>query len=120
MNKLFTYVPILCLIIVLSFVDQSLVKWILLVGIGCLIVFAKYKRSKIQQEEIEYDDRVNANISKWSLRIMFVLNALLILILFIDNQGIVKLNFSLEMISIYLLITLCLPFYIVPTIIKRY
>ena len=120
MIKLFTYVPILCFIFVLSFLDTSIMKLLLLAGIVCLIIFAKYQRSKIQQEDIEFDDRVNANISKWSLRSMFVLNTLLILILFIDNQGILKLDFNMEMILLYLLLTLFIPFYIVPAIIKHY
>ena len=120
MIKLFTYVPILCFIIVLAFLDSSFIKWILLGGIVCLIVFAKYKRSKMQKEEIEFDDRVNANISKWSLRSMFLLNTLLIIILFIDNQGILKMEFDMEMILLYLLSTLFIPFYIVPAIIKHY
>ncbi|WP_153733292.1 hypothetical protein [Sporosarcina obsidiansis] len=120
MIKLFTYVPILCFIFVLSFLDTSLMKLLLLAGIVCLIIFAKHQRSKIQQEDIEFDDRVNANISKWSLRSMFLLNTLLILILFIDNQGILKLEFNMEMILLYLLLTLFIPFYIVPAIIKHY
>lgn len=120
MKKLFTYVPIICLIMVILFIDSTWMKGILLVGISVLIVFAKFKRNKLQQEEIVTDDRVNANISKWSLRSMFGLNTLLIVILFVDNQGIFKLNFNMEMILVYLLITLCIPFYIVPAVLKHY
>jgi len=120
MNKLFTYIPILCFIIVLPFLDNSIIKLLLLAGIVCLIVFAKYKRSKMQQEEIEFDDRVNANISKWSLRSMFLLNALLILILLIYNQVNLEMEFDMEMVLLYLLFTLFIPFYIVPAIIKHY
>lgn len=120
MSKLFTYIPIFCFLIVLYFVEHSLTKGVLLAGVICLIVFAKIKRSQLQKDDIEYDDRVNANISKWSLRIVFLLNACLILILFIDKQDIVTLKMSIDMILIYLLITLCIPFYIVPTILKRY
>ncbi|MGG0658223.1 hypothetical protein [Rummeliibacillus pycnus] len=120
MTKLFTYIPILFFIIVLAFLNNSFIKWVLLGGIVCLIVFAKYKRSNMQKEEIEFDDRVNANISKWSLRCMFLLNALLIIILFIDNQGILKMEYDVDMILLYLLSTLFIPFYIVPAIIKHY
>ncbi|WP_397538045.1 hypothetical protein [Rummeliibacillus pycnus] len=120
MTKLFTYIPILFFIIVLEFLDNSLIKWVLLGGIVCLIVFAKYKRSNMQKEEIEFDDRVNANISKWSLRCMFLLNALLVIILFIDNQGFLKIEFEVDLILLYLLSTLFIPFYIVPAIIKHY
>lgn len=120
MMKLFTYVPIICLIMVILFIESTLMKWILLIGISALIVFAKFKRKKLQQDEIVTDDRVNANISKWSLRSMFGLNTLLIVILYVDNQGIFKLNFNIELILVYLLITLCIPFYIVPAVLKHY
>ncbi|MGN7476324.1 hypothetical protein ACTHOQ_00600 [Solibacillus silvestris] len=120
MNKLISYVPTLCFFLVILFIESTLLKWLLLAGISCLIILAKYKRSKIQNGEFEFDDRVNANISKWSLRSMMLLNALLILILIIDNQGVFKMDFNIEMILVYLLITLCIPFYIVPAIIKHY
>lgn len=120
MKNLFTYVPIVCLLMIIYFIDDASTRLILLVGMGVLAVFAKFKRSKLQEEDIVTDDRVNANISKWSLRIMFILNTLLIVILFIDNQGIFQLNFSMEMILVYLLMTLCIPFYIVPTVSKYY
>lgn len=97
MKNLFTYVPIVCLLMIIYFIDDASTRLILLVGMGVLAVFAKFKRSKLQEEDIVTDDRVNANISKWSLRIMFILNTLLIVILFIDNQGIFQLNFSMEM-----------------------
>lgn len=120
MKNLFTFIPIVCLLMIIYFIDDTSMKWTLLVGMSVLAVFAKFKRNKLQEEDIVTDDRVNANISKWSLRIMFTLNTLLIVILFVDNQGIFKLNFNMEMILVYLLMTLCIPFYIVPAVLKHY
>ena len=120
MKLVFSYVPILCLIFVIFLVESSVLKWVLLIGISGLIVLSKYKRIQLKNEEVEYDDRVNANISKWSLRSMYLLNTLLLVILFIDYQGIFQLNISLDMILAYLLITLCIPFYIVPVVVKQY
>lgn|SRR5690606_8936553 len=120
MKKIFTYIPVLCSIIVILFIESSLLKWILLVVIGCLMIFAKYKRSKLTGEEFEFDDRVNANISKWSLRSMFVLNTLLIMILVIGSKGDLEWAINIEWILVYLVVTLCIPFYIIPAVIKNY
>lgn len=41
MNKLFTYVPVICFIVVILFIESTLLKWLLLAGISSLIVLAK-------------------------------------------------------------------------------
>lgn len=120
MTKLFTYIPVLCCIIVIFFIESSLLKWILLAGIGCLMIFAKYKRGKLMNDELEFDDRVNANISKWSLRSMMMLNTLLILILVIGSKGDMNWTINIELILVYLVATLCIPFYIIPAVIKNF
>lgn len=120
MSKLFTYVPIIFFILIILFIDNSFIKWLFIPLILILIIFNKYNRSKIEKEEIEYDDRVNANISKWSLRSMFVLNTVLTLILFLVKQNIIKIDLDIELILLYLLMTLFIPFYIVPAIIKQF
>lgn len=120
MKKVFAYVPVLLLLLVLLLMDQSVMKWFLLVSISCLVAYSKYKRNKIQKEEIEYDDRVNANITRWSLRLMFAFNTMLIIILLIGHQEMLKVDFNIEMILGYLLLTLFIPFYVAPAIIKRY
>ncbi|WP_339176090.1 hypothetical protein MKY51_06805 [Solibacillus sp. FSL R5-0691] len=120
MKKTFTYIPVLCCIGVILFIESTLLKWILLVGIGCLMVLAKYRRSKLMNDEFEFDDRVNANITKWSLRSMFILNTMLIMILVIGSQGVLEWAINIEWILIYLIVTLCIPFYIVPAVIKNF
>ncbi len=120
MSKLFTYVPLVCLLIVLFVIDSSMLKGILLVIIAPLLVLAKYKRVQLQKEEIEFDDRVNANISKWSLRSLFSLNAIMLLLLATNQQGIFDFNINQEIVLLYLVLTLFIPFYIVPAIVKQY
>lgn len=116
MKKTFTYLPVLIFIIILIFIKNSLLKSILSGVVIFLIAVSKYKRSKINEEYIEFDDRVNINISKWSLRFMFLSNLLLTLFLIFASQGSIDKDF----IIFYLLLTLFIPFYIIPTIIKKY
>lgn len=120
MKKIFTYLPVLVFIIILIFMENSLLKGLLSGGVIFLIVIAKYNRSKINEENIEFDDRVNVNISKWSLRFMFLSNALLALILIFAGQGIIDKGIYIDLIIFYLLLTLFIPFYIIPAIIKKY
>lgn len=120
MSKLFTYVPLVSLLIVLFVIDSTVLKGILLGIITPLLVLAKYKRVQMQKEEVEYDDRVNANISKWSLRSLFSLNAIMLLVLATSQQGIFDINVNQEMMLLYLVLTLFIPFYVVPAIVKQY
>ncbi|MFJ7734903.1 hypothetical protein ACIQ2D_01075 [Lysinibacillus sp. NPDC097287] len=119
MNKLFTYIPIGLLVLVLFGLESSLLKWLLLGIAAVMIVFAKYFRVQMQDEDIEFDERVNANISKWSLRTMIVLNALLILVLFTVYKGLLPMELDIQLLLMYLLLSLFLPFYVVPAIIKK-
>ena len=118
MTRVFTYLPMIGMLLVLFFMEESVLRWVLLVLSIILIVFAKFVRTKQDQDEVEYDDRVNANITKWSLRLMFVFNAVLMLLLLIDSNEI--LDLSMNFVLIYLALTLFIPFYIAPLIIKRF
>lgn len=120
MKKLFTYLPVLVFIIILIFIENLPLKAFLSIGVISLMIAAKYKRSKLNQEDIEFDDRVNANISKWSLRFIFFANLLLVFILIFFNHIAVGKTLYLEFVIVYLLFTLFIPFYIIPTIIKQY
>ena len=120
MSKLFTYVPLVCFLIVLFVIDSTILRGILLGIILPLLVLAKYKRVQMQKEEIEYDDRVNANISKWSLRSLFGLNAIMLLLVATNQQGMFDFNINQEVVLLYLVLTLFIPFYVVPAIVKKY
>lgn len=119
MNKLFTYIPVVLFILVLIALESSQLKLLLLGIVAIAVVFAKYFRVQMQDEDIEFDERVNANISKWSFRTMILLNALLILVLFSIYKGFLPIELDIQLLLIYLLLTLFLPFYVVPTIIKK-
>ena len=119
MNKMFTYLPFILLFLVLFGLESSGLKLVLLGLLAIVSVFVKYFRVHMQDEDIEFDDRVNANISKWSLRTMIVLNALLILFIFTIYRGLLPIELDLQMLLVYLLLTLYLPFYIVPMILKK-
>ena len=119
MTKLFTYIPLIGFVLVFFLMEAMLLKGFLLALIIVLILFAKYKRSKMQ-EDVEFDDRVNANITKWSLRTIFILNTVLLVLLLIESRKVVHFELNMNYMIVYLLVTLCVPFYIVPAIVKRY
>ncbi|KSU89172.1 hypothetical protein AS180_04035 [Priestia veravalensis] len=120
MSKLFTYFPLICFLIILLGLEESVMKWALLVFMAIGILIAKNSRKNMQSEEVEYDDRVNSNITKWSLRTMYVMNALLFIMLVLENYHISLIKLNINFILIYLLITLFIPFYIIPLIIKKF
>ncbi|RJS59217.1 hypothetical protein CJ483_03335 [Bacillus sp. PK3_68] len=120
MKTIFTYIPIISLLLVLYALEDSILKWMLLIICALLVVLAKYIRTKMKADEIEFDDRVNANISKWSLRSVYLLNAFLVLLLVLDARRLLTINLNNEMLLLYLLLTLYVPFYIVPLIVKKF
>ncbi|MEK4699460.1 hypothetical protein MKX47_07660 [Solibacillus sp. FSL R7-0668] len=119
MTKIFTYIPLVCFLLVFFLMEAMLLKGLLLILMIVLIIFAKYKRSQFE-EDVEFDDRVNANITKWSLRTIFILNTVLLALLLLESQGVALLDMNMNYMIAYLLVTLCVPFYIVPAIVKRY
>ena len=120
MNKLYTYIPVFAFLLVVFFVENVVLKISLLAVLALILIMAKLKRHQLVGDELEYDDRVESNITKWSLRSMFILNTLLIALLVIARENILDMTISRDVILIYLLITLCVPFYIVPLIVKRF
>lgn len=120
MTRVFTYFPVIGLLFVLFFVEQSVLKLALLLLLVVLIALAKYVRTKQDRDEVDYDDRVNANIAKWSLRLMFIFNSVLLLLLLFESNGLFGMDISMNFILIYLALTLFIPFYIAPAVIKRF
>ena len=118
MKSLFTYFPIACLLIILFGMEGTGAKLFLIVIATILIALAKYVRSKRKVEDIEFDDRVNANITKWSLRIVYVMNSVLFLLLVFESKGF--LDISNHFILIYLVLSLFIPFYVTPFILKKF
>lgn len=120
MKILFTYLPVLSFIFVLFLLDDGILKWALL-GFGVVLVaLAKMLRVRMKEEEVEFDDRVNANIAKWSLRSIYLLNFILIMLLCLEAASPAAIGLGKETILIYLLATLFIPFYIIPAIVKKF
>lgn len=120
MKKSLTYVPVLLFLFILFMMKENIFTTILLIGIASLMILAKYQRQEIKKEENEYDDRVNQNITKWSLRSLYACNSLLILTLFLQQQEIIHVPIQMEGLILFLIISLCLPFYLIPAIIKHF
>lgn len=120
MKKIWTYVPLVAFLIVLFAMKKNLFTTILLIGFAILMVIAKYQRQKNSQEKVEYDDRVNQNITKWSLRSLYLFNSLFVLILFLQQQGITTLHLQIEWLIFSLILSLFIPFYLIPTIMRYF
>ncbi len=120
MKKLLYYLPSLFTIIVVLTLDEGWAKWLLLAVLVLSVVIAKYKRSKWVTEEVEYDERVNRNIRYWSFGFLVVMNALLIVCLMLESQSIISGWLTIEYIMIYLLVSLLIALYVVPSITKKF
>lgn len=120
MKKILTYVPAIAFTAIVFRLEQS--KWLFLFVLifAGLMVFAKYRRKQLNEGTIAYDERIHTNITKWSLRSMYGLNVLLLLILLLKEQQVLTFAFPLSSVIIYLLISLFIPFYCIPMIIKYF
>lgn len=119
MSKVLTYVPSLLAIVVVVMLDDGLSKWILLAILAISILIAKNKRSKWQLDEVEYDDRVNINIRYWSFGFLVITNALLIVYLLFVSQSLMTAWLTTDYMLIYLVASLLISFYVIPSIAKK-
>ena len=119
MKKIMTYVPIILIIISLRFVGDSLLAKIFLGILLTIAVFAKYKRNQLSEQEVEYDERIEANITKWSLKTLYFLNSLLIVLLLIDQSQQLALSIDPVFLILFLSASLVIPFYLIPVIMKK-
>lgn len=120
MSKLLSYIPLVVLLLAVILLDSSLLKWGLCALLATLVVVSKLWRTKTASSEIEYDERVQANVQVWSTRLLFLMNAVLVLWLLGVSQGLVAVELNLELVIGYLLISLFVPFYVVPLVVKRF
>lgn len=120
MKKMISYLPIVALLFALRLMDDSLLSKImigLLIGIA---LYAKYQRKRITGNDVEYDERIEANLTKWSLRTTYFLNALLLAILFMQKSQLFSFEININTLILYIIMTLAIPFYVIPTIIKQF
>lgn len=64
--------------------------------------------------------RSGADCCRQGLRTLYVMNALLLAWLALDIQGVLSVELSADTLFVYVLISLFVPFYIIPAIVKRF
>lgn len=121
MKKITIYTFIIFLFIIVYLVNNLYLKVVLLIATSLFILINKYKSNKLTPKtEVFFDERIEFNIYKWSTKILCALNFFLILILFLSNQFNFIPTFTTEFLLVYLLISICVPFYILPAVLKHY
>lgn len=120
MLKLLYYLPALLTLAVIVVVDESWLKILLLIALSVCIIFSKYKRSQLDADEIEYDERVTTNIHKYSFGFIVIMNALLICYFILVSKFGMNDWLTNDYILIYLSISLLVPIYIIPSIAKKF
>ncbi|WP_019242819.1 MULTISPECIES: hypothetical protein [Bacillus] len=120
MRKLLFYLPALLTLFVIFILDQSWLKIVLLIILAMSVVIAKYKRRQLDLEDIEYDERVNINIRYWSFGFLVIMNSLLICYLILVSQFDMTAWFTLDYMMLYLILSLLIAFYIIPSIAKKF
>ena len=105
---------------VLSVITGEL-RWGLLASFCILIAGAKWLRLKKQEDsdEIEYDERVNENIKKYSSQSFAISNLILLVYLLISDQILNEVMINVNYLILYLGITFAISFYIVPLIARK-
>lgn len=120
MRTIVYYLPAILTVIAVILLDDGLAKKLLLAVLLLTVVFAKYKRSKMNKKEVEYDERVNVNIRYWSFGFIVVMNALLIVYFLLVSQSIIGEWLTIEHLIIYLTVTLLAALYVIPAIAKKF
>ena len=120
MKNLFYYVPSLLTIVVIILMKESMLKWVLLSVLAISVVISKYKRTKQQSDDVEYDERVNTNIRYWSFGFLAITNVLLIIYLLLVSQSFISEWMTIEFMMIYLSVSLLISFYIIPSVVKKF
>ena len=124
MKKMLTYVPAFLFSLLLLTTKPSGIIVAGFVFLVVLVMIAKYSRSQQEKETLVFDERVQRNTTTWRLRTMYGFNSLLLLILLLNEQGILTVDISINGIMIYLMIyltfTLLIPFYVIQTIIDYF
>jgi hypothetical protein len=89
----------------------------LAVGVGS----AKWIRVKRQdvKNEIEYDERINANIREYSFQTFSISNLLLLVYLIVSDQILNVHSVKASYLIIYLALTFIVAYYIVPLLARK-
>jgi len=97
------------------------IKWGSLIALIIAVGGAKWLRIKKQEEneEIQFDERVNHNIKAFSMQTFSIANLLLFIYLFVSSQFSHKQTIDIHFLMIYLAATFMVAFYIVPFIARK-
>jgi|TARA_B100000809_G_scaffold266564_2_gene329932 uncharacterized membrane protein len=95
--------------------------WAAVIGLIFIVGGLKWTRVKKNEkdDEIEYDDRVSYNIQRASLQTFSISIILLFIYLLFSEIAFDHSDIVIDYLLIYLVVTLALAYYIVPTIVKR-
>lgn len=120
MKNLQTYIPIMLLVIIFYYMNDFLFGKIIIGALFIISLIAKFKRKQQVKKEVEYDERIEANITKWSLKTLYFLNSLLMVLLLIDQAQLFSLTLNRSFVLIYLAVSFVISFYIIPMINKKF
>lgn len=118
--KLLYYLPALLTLIVVVVVEESWLKILLLLALSISVLFSKYKRKQLEADEIEYDERVTANIRKYSFSFIVIMNALLIFYFILVSTFGMNDWLTNDYLLMYLAVSILIPIYIIPSIAKKF
>lgn len=116
--KLLYYLPAMLLIAVILLVDTGWVKIVLGCVLALGVLLAKAKRYK-SNEEIEVDERVKTNIHYYSFGFILVMNGVLAGYFFIVSTFNIEPFMKVDYLLVYLVCSIVVPLYIIPSIAKR-
>lgn len=116
--KLLYYIPAILLIVVVVFVDTSWIKITLGSILALSILIAKKSRYK-SSDEIEVDERVKTNIHYYSFGFILVMNGLLACYFFLISNFNIDSFMKPDYLLVYLVISIVVPLYVIPSIAKR-
>lgn len=96
-------------------------QWGILAGAVLVVTSAKWFRlkKKDEEEELEYDERINENIKKLSFQTLSISNVLLLAFLLFTYEFMQNSLFQIDYLLVYLCASLFITFYIVPVIARK-
>ncbi|AST00369.1 MULTISPECIES: hypothetical protein [Geobacillus] len=99
-------------------------QWPILIGgligvVGAELI--RRLRSKGQQEdsEVEYDERINDYMKTWIINLMGISHLLLLIALIVIQSVFKQPAVKVEYVILYLLVTLIVAFFLIPSVARR-
>ncbi|GAA3727432.1 hypothetical protein GCM10022378_15550 [Salinicoccus jeotgali] len=120
-NKILLVISITIACSFIAYMITNQLHWAAVIGLIFIVGGLKWTRVKKNEkdDEIEYDDRVSYNIQRASLQTFSISIILLFIYLLFSEIAFDHSDIVIDYLLIYLVVTLALAYYIVPTIVKR-